>query len=370
MRFGDISKILKGANHLRKIKLYARKTTGNNVVIWIYSNYERKSLGFPPLKITDKSPKQEETLLLKKAIERRNELERQARSQLTLIPGLSQKEKVSEILRDWVSHFTTESGSRNARQAADKFVETNGNIPANAVTRLHFVKMIDAMKRSGYNTNYIRCIASRFRAFCNWAEQRGYMDRVDTRRLLPPEIFGEVKALNEAEIKRLANTPAAHPDVKDLFMFGIYTAQRIGEIKTYTFSLYYDRQIRVRQGKTGKFIIIPLSEGALAIIESLKARRLREGKSVEPGARIFNLPNNSYIYKIFNEWLEAAGIPKGKVTMHNCRSTAISLLINKGVPESVTQELANHADPRITARYYRQIDDARKKEALAKIPVF
>jgi len=59
-----------------------------------------------------------------------------------------------------------------------------------------------------------------------------------------------------------------------------------------------------------------------------------------------------------------------KAPLHNSRSTAISLLINKGVPESVTQELANHSDPKTTARYYRQIDDSKKREALAKIPVF
>jgi len=32
--------------------------------------------------------------------------------------------------------------------------------------------------------------------------------------------------------------------------------------------------------------------------------------------------------------------------------------------------LANHSDPRITARYYRQIDDSKKREALEKIPRF
>jgi len=41
---------------------------------------------------------------------------------------------------------------------------------------------------------------------------------------------------------------------------------------------------------------------------------------------------------------------KEKSELNNSRSTAISLLINKGVPESVTQELANHSGPRITAR--------------------
>jgi len=46
------------------------------------------------------------------------------------------------------------------------------------------------------------------------------------------------------------------------------------------------------------------------------------------------------------------------------------LLINKGVSESVTQELANHSTPSTTARYYRQIDDSKKREALDKIPAF
>ena len=64
------------------------------------------------------------------------------------------------------------------------------------------------------------------------------MNHVDTRRLMPPEQFGEVKALGEEELKLLAATPCDDcPDVEDLFMLGVYTAQRIGEIKLYTFSL-------------------------------------------------------------------------------------------------------------------------------------
>ena len=370
MRFEDIDKILKGANRLHKMKLYARKTTGDNVVIWIYHNYERKSLEFPSLSLTDdRSMKANEMELLKKAIERRDELERQTGYAFASTPD--RKTKVSKVLQEWTAHYGVKSSAGNSSLAADRFLETNGDIPAAAVSRKHFIKMIDDMKRNSRNANYIRSIASRFRAFCNWAEQRGYMERIDTRGLLPAETFGEVKALGEDEIKRLADTPLEScPDVKDLFMLGVYTAQRMGEIRLYAFSIYYDRQIRARQGKTGKFIVIPLSEGALAVMECLRQRRISEGASVEPNAKMFRLPSSTTARKHFNEWLEAAGIPKGKVTLHNSRSTAISLLINKGVPESVTQELANHSDPRITARYYRQIDDTKKKEALAKIPVF
>jgi len=184
MRFEDINKILKGANKLHKMKLYARKTTGDNVVIWIYHNYERKSLKFPSLSLTyDRSIKAKEIELLKKAIEHRDELERQTGYAFASV--LDRKIKVSKVLQEWIAHYAVKSSARNSRLAAAKFLETNGDIPAGTVSRKHFIKMIDTMKLNGSNANYIRCISSRFRAFCNWAEQRGYMERIDTIGLLP-----------------------------------------------------------------------------------------------------------------------------------------------------------------------------------------
>jgi len=369
MRIEDVTKVLKGANQLHKMKLYVRETTGDNAVIWVYHNYERKSLRFPTLKITNQNMKPEEMALLRKAIERRNELERQGDSSAAFT--VDSKEKISKIMREWVEHYAVESSIRNAKSAEKRFLAANGDIPIGAVSRRHIMQMMDSMKLAGYNSNYIRGVASRFRTFCNYAEQRGYMNHVDTRKLLPPERFGEVKILSETELILLAATPCeACPDVKDLFMLGVYTAQRIGEIKLYTFSVFYDGKIRARQGKTGKFIVIPLSAAALEIMSDLKKRRESEGKPTRAQDNMFCLPSSTHIYKCFRAWLEAAGIDKNRITLHNSRSTAISLLIHKGVPESVTQELANHSDPRITARYYRQIDDSKKKEALEKITKF
>jgi integrase len=369
MRHDDIRKVLKGANQLHKIKLYVRKTTGDNAVIWIYCNYERKSLGFPPFKITNRNANPEEAALLRKAIERRNELEKQGNN--FTMSATDRKKKISKVMQEWIEHYATASSIRNAKSAKIKFLAANGDISIGAVSRRHIVQMMDKMKQAGYNSNYVRGVASRFRTFCGYAEQRGYMDRIDTRKLLPPERFGEVKILGEEELRLLAATPCEKcPDVKDLFMLGIYTAQRVGEIKIYTFSAFYDGQIKTRQGKTGKFIVIPLSEAALDIMRGLKERRKHEGNPTGAKDKMFCLPSEAQVYKCFHAWLKAAGISRDKITLHNSRSTAISLLINRGVPESVTQELANHSDPRITARYYRQIDDSRKREALEKIPKF
>jgi len=368
MRLEDLRKIVKAANQLHKMNIFIKKSSGGKVKLWGYHNYERFSLGLPAILITDKSASTEETALLRKAIEIRDKMEAQADD--SSMSTADRKQKVSVTLDAWVNSYANSPARKVARAAGNKFLAACGDMAVDSVARRHIILLIDKMKRAGANTNYIRTVASRVRAFCNWAEQRGYMDRVDTRKLLPPEQFGEVKTLSEEELRLLAAAPCKYPDVKDLFMLGVYTAQRTGEMKQYTFAPLYDKQIKVRQGKTGKFIIIPLSENALAIMRGLKERREKEGKPTGAKDKMFNLPGFMAIYRCFRKWLEAAGIDRNRITLHNSRSTAISLLINKGVPESVTQELANHSDPRITARYYRQIDVGRKQEALDKIPAF
>jgi integrase len=369
MRFDDMDKIVKGANRLSRMKLYLRKTTGGNVVIWATYKGERKSLGLPSLRIADRSTQPQELALLKKAVAIRDRLESEKNG--FCLPSASRRQKLSIVMSEWSGHYAAASTRKTAASASKRFLASCGDLPVGVVSRIHMVKLIDGMEKEGCKSNYIRITVSRIRAFCNWAEQRGYMGRLDARKLAPPEEFGEVKALSEEEIKRLAAAPLEkYPDVKDLFMLGIYTAQRMGEIESYTFRMLHDCQIRVRQGKTGKFIVIPLSSAALNVMERLRRRRQGEGKGTGPGDRMFRLPGQTARRRIFGRWLESAGLPKGRVTPRNSRSTAISLLIKKGVPESVTQELANHASPAITARYYRQIDTGQKKEALDKIPEF
>ena len=368
MRIEDLKRIIKSANTLHKAKLFAKPSTGGKASLWVYKNYERRTLGLPPIPINSKTSPDEQSLL-RMAIDTRNRMEEEQDGFLLSKPN--QKLMASEVFEQWISHYTVMTSKNKAKMAKNKFMEANGDMPSRAVNRAAIIKTMDEMKKRNYHTNYIRVISSSIRAFCNWAEQRGHMGMVDTRKLLPPEQFGEVKALDEEEMKLLGAAPCEEcPDVKDLFMLGVYTAQRMGEIKGYTFSMLHDGKIRARQGKTGKFIVIPLSENALGIMRGLKERREGEGRNTGEKDKMFRLPCDAHVCRIFKKWLEAAGLGGSGLTPRNSRSTAISLLINKGVPESVTQELANHADPRITARYYRQIDDTKKKEALAKIPAF
>jgi len=368
MTLEDIKETLKNANDMHKAKLFARASSRGKVVLWVYKNYKRMSLGLPALDITNKKTTVEKYALIKKAIEMRDHIEKTGNDSMLKI---EKKQLVSDLAKEWANNFASGNSRINSEAAINKFIEANGDIPVSDISRRHIIKVMDNMKQNNYHINTTRFTASKIRAFCNWAEQRGYMNRVDTRKLLPPEQFGEVKALSEDELRLLADAPCKKcPDVKDLFMLGVYTAQRTGEIRNYTFATLYNGKIKTRQGKTGKFIIIPLSENALAIMRGLKERRESEGKGTGEKDKMFCLPSSMQICRIFKKWLEAAGIDRNRVTIHNSRSTAISLLINRGVPESITQEIANHSDPRITAKYYRQIDDTKKMEALNLITAF
>jgi integrase len=369
MKIEDLKKLVKGANQLHKMKVSIKPNANdkNIVMLWLYQNYERMSTRLPSLRIGNKTTA-EETEIVRKAIEMRNAME--AEGDDSAMSKSDRKIPASVVMEEWIGHYI-ESGRKNIRLAKTKWLEANGDMPVGSVTRRTIIKMMDMMRKENCHSNYIRSITSRIRAFCNWAEQRGYMARVDTRKLLPAEQFGEVKALNEEELRLLAATPCDKcPDVKDLFMLGVYTCQRTGEMMEYTFSMLYNEKIKVRQGKTGKFIVIPLSEAALAIMQGLKERREKEGKKTGEKDKMFSFPSGVQMRRVFKRWLEESGVGKDRVQLHNSRSTAITLLIKKGVSESVTQELANHANPAITARYYRQIDTEQKKEALDKIPAF
>jgi integrase len=367
MKKDKIVKILKGSNYLKKMKLYVLKTSENCVKIRLYHNGKYSMLDLPALSISN-DVSREEMLLLERAMSMRDEMEANAGG---IVVVADNKKKASECFDEWVAHYQVRHSQINAALHSRHFLEANGDMPIKNVARNHIMQSMDRLRQTKVCSNYVRDHGSRIRAFCNWCEQKGYLGRIDTRKLLPPERFGEVKRLSEDEIARLAATPAEEcPDVKDLFMLGIYTVQRLGEMKQYTFSLLQDGEIRGRQGKTGKFIVVKLSKPALKIIERLKERRLKEGLGVSAKDKIFRLPCKRTVKRVFDKWMTDAGVELGKVYMKNCRSTSISVLINRGVPESVTQELANHADIRTTSKYYRQIDSSRKKEALDKIPEF
>ncbi len=71
--------------------------------------------------------------------------------------------------------------------------------------------------------------------------------------------------------------------------------------------------------------------------------------------------------KDFKIIVKRSGIPY--CTSHDLRRTFLSAILAAGFPGEVAQELAGHADPRITRTYYLQVRAEAMREAVAKLPL-
>jgi integrase len=119
--------------------------------------------------------------------------------------------------------------------------------------------------------------------------------------------------------------------------------------------------------KNGRVAVLPLRRD---LADELRGwlRDKAAGRPVFP-------VKDKQINKVIHKDLVAAGIPRvvqGRcVDFHALRYTFVSLLALSGVPLTVTQKLARHSDPRLTANVYTHLgmaDLSRAVEAMPALP--
>jgi len=121
MRIEDLKKIIKSANTLHKAKLFAKPSTGGKVNLWVYKNYERKTLGLPSIPINSKTAPDEHSLL-RMAIDMRNQIE-EAEDGFSLSKP-DKKLLASVVFEQWINHYTVAISKRKAKIAKDKWRTT------------------------------------------------------------------------------------------------------------------------------------------------------------------------------------------------------------------------------------------------------
>jgi len=114
---------------------------------------------------------------------------------------------------------------------------------------------------------------------------------------------------------------------------------------------------RIPKTKSGKIRHVPLSSGALELLENLKGGVLAESLEVnaykDTSKPIFANPKTGEPYvSFFYSWNSArirAGLPDLRV--HDLRHSFASFLVTAGRSLYEVQELLGHADIRTTSRY-------------------
>jgi integrase len=194
----------------------------------------------------------------------------------------------------------------------------------------------------------------------------------------PAEGVSIIKSRNGERSRRPLTIPeiqsilsVADPEWQSLIKFGLYTGQRLADIASLTWDQIdlHRNEIRLVTRKTGKRLLLPIA-GALHLhIESLDPAD-RPGVPVHPRAYA-SLEEQGRVNTLSNEFTDLmaqVGLrpalthqSRGKgrdgrragmdISYHSLRHSAVSLMKDAGIPDSVVMALVGHDSAAMSQRY-------------------
>lgn len=194
--------------------------------------------------------------------------------------------------------------------------------------------------------------------------------------LLPATATEEDQTYTDEQIQAVLRT--AMGEWKGMTLLGIYTGQRLGDVRSMTWEQVdlQKKVLRLSTGKVGLRVVIPL---APPLFDYLAGLEHRQGP-IHPDAAVRSVGTLS---NQFVAILEKIGIreksthqSKGKgrgfrrenlgLSYHNLRHTATTWLYEAGVPEAVVMALIGHKSKQMSAHYTHVGEDALR-EAVGKM---
>jgi len=150
-----------------------------------------------------------------------------------------------------------------------------------------------------------------------------------------------------------------------MIMLAVDLGFRIGDLRNLKLRDidWNKKQVSIVQQKTGKALLLPLTDDAgWAIIDYLK-----NGRPITDSPNLFvrhkppydAFPINSTMNHILSKVMNRAGLPpekKGNTGWHTFRRSLATNLLQNNVEMSMISEILGHADPDIAGRYYVGLD--------------
>ncbi|MGC4100381.1 tyrosine-type recombinase/integrase [Ferruginibacter sp.] len=164
--------------------------------------------------------------------------------------------------------------------------------------------------------------------------------------------------LTQKEIELLISAQCPNIQVKNSFIFALYTGLRFVDINLLTWKNITDNNLSFIQHKTNEPVSMPLHPTAIRCM----------GKKKAPSEKIFCLPSHTGCLKSICKWVKNAEIDK-HITFHTARHSFGSNLVENGVDISVTARLLGHKSLKHTMRYVRT-SPTLKLNAINTLPIF
>jgi integrase len=241
-----------------------------------------------------------------------------------------------------------------------------GKMKLAKVRRRDVIQVIDRVKDRGAEVQANRVLACVRRMF-NFAVERGAIEATPASHIKATREKARDRVLSREEIKTLY--PAI--DAADLW-FGfkiaykliLHTAQRPGEVRQMEHSeISRDEKLWIipaNKTKNGLSQTIPLTDTALELIDQMKASN--DERWVIPSPRRQG-PISSYgLAQGLRQITQAAELER--VTPHDLRRTAATLITELGFNRLVVDKILNHKDQSVGGIYDRHSYDKEKRQAL------
>jgi len=154
------------------------------------------------------------------------------------------------------------------------------------------------------------------------------------------------------EILKINATPYKHAEYKNAFLFACNTGLRYVDLHQLTFNDIHDGILSITQQKTKEPLRIKLSQSALKIVETQKAKNT---------TKIFEIASFDMWRRNVKSLCKAAGITK-RITGHSARHTFATLCVTLGHDIYVISKLLGHTSVKETQRYSKV--EVEKKDAV------
>ena len=247
----------------------------------------------------------------------------------------------------------------------------------------------DRMRKIGHSKHAVHCMHKVLRVALNHAVKLGVIGRNPCTGTIPPKPKqSEMKFYDENQVIKLLKTAK---DIQDnlypLYYLAIHTGMRQGELMGLMWNdLDWERKTldvrrQVRHFKGGGYTFskpksksgnrrITIGEQTLSVLQEHKTQQMKEiqvtGEEWENLNLIF--PSGvgtpltaSNIRRAFRKLIKASGLHK--IRFHDLRHTAVSLMLNHGIPVLVVSKRLGHSKPSITMDVYGHLIPSKQEEA-------
>lgn len=202
------------------------------------------------------------------------------------------------------------------------------------------------------------------KSFFRWAMENDFIQK-DSSRLIHLEKIPmkEAPYLNPGEIKRLREVIKANPRDQLLFEFYLNTGCRLSEVASLNCNIKGKKVVTIvgKGNKSRQIFLTPLltklvrnsvngSTSEMPLFQSQRGQRL----------------SAPAIQSLFKTYLRKAGIDSSKYHVHSLRHTFLTEVYRKTKDLRLTQELAGHSSPAMTARYCH-VNEQDKRKAIQSL---